>query len=132
MTATARDVLASKNSAVVFTCPPETTVREAARMMRDRRVGALVVVSDAEVQGLVSERHVVDRVVAEGLDPTAARVADVMDRDVATVPLEAGCEEVSALLRRRKIRYVPVVGPRGLLGMISLGDIARYHAARAR
>ncbi len=132
MTATARDVLATKNSAVVFTCAPETSIREAARMMRDRRVGALVVVGGSELQGLVTERDVVDRVVAEGLDPAAARVRDVMQRDVATVALDARCDEVEAVLRRRRTRYVPVTGARGLLGMISLGDLARYHAARER
>ncbi len=132
MTSTARDLLAAKNSAVVFTCPDDVSVREASRLMRDRRVGALVVVRGQEIQGLVTERHVVARVVAEALDPAQARVRDVMQRDVATVRLDEPAEEIEALLRRRRTRYVPVVGARGLLGMISLGDLARHRAACAR
>ena len=132
MTATARDLLAMKNSAVVFTCTPDASVRDASRMMRDRRVGALVVVTGSELQGLLTERDVVNRLVAEGLDPASIPVQDVMQRDVATVPLDTGCDEVESILRRRKIRYVPVVGARGLLGMVSLGDVARFHAARQR
>ena len=132
MTATVRDLLAMKNSAVVFTCTPETSVYEACRVLRDRRVGCLVVVRGAEVQGLLSERDVVVRVVAEGLDPAATRVQDVMARQVATVPLDARCPDVDALLRERRVRYLPVVGGRGLLGVVSLGDVARFYAARER
>ncbi len=132
MPATARDLLAMKNSAVVFTCSPETSVYEACRMLRDRRVGCLVVVQGAEVQGLLSERDVVTRLVASGLDPAMTRVQDVMDRQVATVPLDACCQDVQALLRERRVRHLPVVGGRGLLGVVSLGDVARFYAARER
>jgi CBS domain-containing protein len=130
MPGTARDVLAMKNSAVVFTCPPEISVREACRMMRDRRVGSLVVVRGAEVQGLLSERDVVERVVAEGLDGAATPVRDVMQREVAAVPLDADWGEIEAALRRRRAHYLTVVGSRGLLGVVSLGDLARFQALR--
>jgi len=130
MAATARDLLATKNSAVVYTCARDASVREACEMMRDRRVGALVVVRGGELQGLLTERDVVRHLAAEGRDPWLTRVDEVMERNFVTVPLDARCEEIEALLRRRRARYVPVVGARGLLGMISLGDLARYHAAR--
>jgi CBS domain-containing protein len=132
MSATTRDLLAMKNSAVVFTCAPEDSVAEACRVLRDRRVGCLVVVRDAGVEGLLSERDVVTRVVAQGLDPAATRVRDVMEQHVATVPLDAPCRLVETTLRDRRARYLPVVGSRGLLGVVSLGDLARFHAARER
>jgi CBS domain-containing protein len=132
MPATARDVLAMKNSAVVFTCPPEISVREACRMMRDRRVGSLVVVRGSEVEGMLSERDVVKRVVAEGLDGAATPVRDVMERDVAAVALDARCEEIEAALRSRRAHYLTVVGTRGLLGIVSIGDLARFQALRRR
>lgn len=130
MHATARDVLAMKNSAVVFTCPPEITVREACRIMAERRVGSLVVVRDSEVQGLLSEREVAKRVVAEGLDGSATQVRDVMEREVAAVPLDADTGEIEAALRRRRAHYLTVVGSRGLLGVVSIGDLARFHQLR--
>jgi CBS domain-containing protein len=121
-----------KNSAVVYTCSPETTVAEACRILRDRRVGCLVVVRGNEMSGLVSEREVASRAVAGGLDPVRARVSEVMEEAVATVPLEATVEEVASLLRSRRARYLPVVGRRGLLGIVSQGDVARFLALRER
>ncbi len=101
-------------------------------MLRDRRVGCLVVVRGAEVEGLFSEREVGRRVVAEGLDAARTPVRDVMVRSPAVIGLEASCEDVEAVLRGQRARYVPVVGARGLLGMVSVGDLARFYALRAR
>ena len=129
---TVLDLLAMKNSAVVFSCPPETTVREACLTLRDRRVGCLVVARAGEVQGILSEGDVVKGVVAAGRDPATVTVAEVMSRDVATVTLGASSHDAATLLRRQRVRYLPVVGPRGLLGVVSLGDIARYYGHRAR
>ncbi|HET9595369.1 MAG TPA: CBS domain-containing protein [Anaeromyxobacteraceae bacterium] len=129
---TVRDLLDMKNSAVVFACPPETTVAEACLTLRDRRVGCLVVAREGEVQGIFSAGDVVTGVVAEGRDPAAVTVAEVMSRDVPTVTLEASSQDAAALLRQRRQRYLPVVGPRGLLGVVSLGDIALYYAVKER
>ena len=128
---TVLDLLAMKNSAVVFACPPETTVAEACRTLRDRRVGCLVVAHEGAVQGILAAGDVV-AAVADGRDPATATVAEVMAREVATVDLEATCQHAEALLRGRRLRYLPVVGPRGLLGVVSLGDIARFYAMRER
>jgi CBS domain-containing protein len=132
MNATARDLLAMKNSAVVFSCSPDTTILEACRILRDRRVGCLVVVRGSEIQGLLSERDVVARVVAQGLDPSSTRAKEVMAPPVSTVSLDTRCDEVEALLRQRRTRHLPVVGARGLLGVVSLGDVARFYASRER
>ena len=132
MSPTVRELLAMKNSAVVFACPPETTVAEACLTLRDRRVGCLVVARAGEVQGIFSAGDVVTGVVAEGRDPATVTVADVMSCDVATVTLDATSQHAAALLRGHRLRYLPVVGPRGLLGLVSLGDIARYYALRER
>ena len=131
MTATARDLLAQKNSAVVYTCSPDATVAEASRMLRERRVGCLVVVVAGEVAGVLSEREVT-RAVAEGLDPARARVQDVMVRGVPSAALETPAAEVERTLRALHLHHLPVVGERGLLGVVSLGDLARFHAARER
>lgn len=132
MSPSVRDLLAMKNSAVVFACPPETTVAEACLTLRDRRVGCLVVARAGEVQGIFSAGDVVTGVVAEGRDPATVTVGEVMARDVATVTLDASSDDAQVLLRRHRLRHLPVVGPRGLLGVVSLGDIARYYAVRER
>jgi CBS domain-containing protein len=132
MSATARDVLAAKNSSVVYTCAPDATVAEACRTLRDRRVGCLVVARGGAVQGLFTERDVVMRVVAQGLDPAEARVRDVMTGDVEVASLDLPTVDVQAALRRQRVRYLPIVGERGLLGIVSLGDLARFYALRER
>jgi CBS domain-containing protein len=132
MKATARDLLAMKNSAVVYTCSPETSIDEASRIMRDWRVGSLIVVGGGAVQGLLTERDVVKRVVAEGIDAAVTQVRDVMQREVPMVWLEADVAAVEATLRARRVHYVPVVAERGLVGVVSIGDLARFQAARER
>ncbi len=127
---TVRDLLAMKNSAVVFTCEPGCTVAEACRVLRDRKVGCLVVVGEGgEVRGIFTERDAVIRAIADGRQPDRTRVDEVMTRDAGPVPLDLRCEELERLLRARRTRHVPVAGPRGLLGVVSLGDLARFYAA---
>jgi len=132
MPATARDVLAIKNSAVVYTCAPDASVAEACQVLRDRRVGCLVVAGGGAVQGIFTERDVAARVVGAGLDPSATRVREVMTRDVEVAPLDLSTEAIEASLRRQRLRHIPVVGQRGLLGVVSLGDLARFYALRDR
>ncbi|GEJ56758.1 CBS domain-containing protein [Anaeromyxobacter diazotrophicus] len=129
---TVRDVLAQKNSAVVYTCAPGVTLAEASRLLCDRGVGCLVVADDdGAVQGVLSDRDVV-RAVAAGRDPARTPVAQAMSTSAAAVELEAPLEEVARLLRRRRVRHLPVVGRRGLLGVVSLGDLARFYTLRER
>jgi CBS domain-containing protein len=132
MSPTVRDLFAMRNSVVVYECPPDITVAEACVMLRERRVGCLVVARDGEVQGIFSENDVVTRVVAEQRHPATVTVAEVMSRGVPTLTLEASTEHAAALLRGHRVRHLAVVGPRGLLGVVSLGDIARYYAMQER
>jgi len=132
MSPTARDLLAMKNSAVVYTCSPDASVAEASRMLRDRRVGCLVVTRGGAVLGLLGDREVATRVVAAGLDPDATRVRDVMSRQVPVAALDTPAEDLEAALRRGHVRHLPIVGDRGLLGVVSLGDLARFYALRER
>jgi CBS domain-containing protein len=132
MSPTVRDLLAMRNSVVVFACPPDTTVAEACVTLRDRQVGCLVVAREGEVQGIFSESDVVTRVVARRRNPATVTVAEVMTHEVPTVTLEASTQDAAALLRGHRLRHLPVVGPRGLLGVVSLGDIARYYAMQER
>ncbi|HEY7725623.1 MAG TPA: CBS domain-containing protein [Anaeromyxobacteraceae bacterium] len=133
MSATARDLLAEKNSSVVYTAAPGDTVAEACRAMEARRVGCLVVVEGSRVEGLLGGREVVERVVAAGRDPEATRVAEVMARGVPTVGPEEPVERIEARMRERHLRLLPVAGDRGtLLGVVTRGDVAAWRAAAAR
>ncbi len=126
--ATAKDVLASKKSAEVITVRPDTNVRDACRLMRDRRIGALLVADGKTLHGIVTERDVMNLVVAEEKDPVATRVADVMTRKVLAVRSDRSLEEIEAIMRQERVRHVPVVGEEGLVGIISIGDVNAFNA----
>ena len=125
---TARELLSSKPFGGVITVDPGVTVREACRTLRDRNVGALVVFDGVTWSGIFTERDVVKRVVAEGLDPVATLVADVMTPKFVSVTPEDPIERVEATMRRERIRHVVVIGDQGIAGVVSLGDVAARRA----
>jgi len=118
-----RDVLAVKGNQVV-SISFDATVRQAAELMNDHHVGALVVLEPDQVAGIFTERDVLRRVVAPGLNPNATIVGKVMSEPVICVHDDTPLDDVRALFRDRKIRHLPVIDDRGrLLGMLSIGDL---------
>jgi CBS domain-containing protein len=99
---------------------------EAARRMRGGDVGALFVVDGDELVGMVTDRDLVLRGVATGRDPLAVAVIDVMTRHVVFCEEHCSLEEAGRLMARQQIRRLAVVdGDRELVGVLSLGDLAR-------
>jgi len=116
----------------VWTIGPAVTVLRAALLMNEHRIGSLVVVDGSRVVGILTERDVLQRVVAGRRDPETTRVADVMTAEVVCCSPETSVDEVRGAMRDRRIRHLPVVGEGGqLLGLISIGDInAQLQAAQ--
>jgi CBS domain-containing protein len=125
---TARDLLASKLFGGILTIDPGATVRDACRLLRDRNVGSLVVFDGGDYLGIFTERDVVKRVVAGGLDPARTFVAEVMTPKLITVRMDATIEELEATMRHERIRHLVVVGDGGVTGVVSLGDVAARRA----
>jgi CBS domain-containing protein len=108
----------------VFTVSPWTTVRDAARMMTDHRVGGLVVTRGCHIEGIVTERDVLRRVVAPGMDPATVVVRDVMTDEVVCCEPSTDIDAARSIMKQRRIRHLPVVDPDNqLLGLISIGDL---------
>lgn len=108
----------------VVAVSPEATVKEAARLMSDRHIGAVMVVkAGGEIAGIFTERDVMRRVVAECRDPMRTQVREVMTASVACCSTKTTLDEVRTLMRERKIRHMPVVEDGKLVGIISLGDL---------
>lgn len=126
-----RELLKQKGSNVLTTGPSES-VLEAARLMNEHRVGALVAVEDGRVVGMFTERDVLQRVVAEQRDPAATQVGDVMTTSVVCCTPETSVDEARGVMRDRRIRHLPVADADGrLLGLISIGDLnAQLQAAQ--
>jgi CBS domain-containing protein len=125
---TARDLLARKSSVGVITVSPDATVKDAARLMHDHRIGALVVADGESLRGIFTERDVLWRVVAQGRDAAATSVRDVMTVEVIVVRPERELDEIEAILKHHRIRHLPVAGDAGLLGMLSIGDVNAFRA----
>ena len=127
---TAKDVLSSKKSAGVITVIPDCSVRDACHLMRDRRIGAVLVSEGETLHGIFTERDVMNLVVAEGKDPASTKVAEVMTRKVLAVRSDRPLEEIEAIMRQERVRHVPVVDEKGLIGVISIGDVNAFNAAQ--
>lgn len=125
---TARDLLDRKKSGGVVAIAPDATVKDAARLMHERRIGSLVVADDAALLGIFTERDVLWRVVAEGRDAAATPVRDVMTKDVIVVKPDREIDDIEAILMQHRIRHLPVAGEEGLLGMLSIGDVNAWRA----
>lgn len=104
---------------------PETTLVEAAGLMRELDVGALPVLDNEQLAGIVTDRDIVVRGIADGQDPHTANVREVMSGGTEHIYADQEVEEAVQVMEKRQIRRLPVVdrGDR-LVGMVSLGDIA--------
>jgi CBS domain-containing protein len=127
---TAKDLLATKGWGGVVTVNPELTIFAAARVMNERRVGSLLVIEDEAVAGILTEKDVVYRVVALGKDPAVVTVREAMTRNVICIQPDRPLEEIEAIMRQERVRHVPVVEGKALLGLLSIGDVTAWHAAK--
>ena len=124
--ASVRDILATKGSQVL-TIGKDATVLEAALLMNEHRVGALVVTEAGRIVGMFTERDVLRRVVGERRDPVTTPVSTVMSTEVVCCTPETSVEEARGAMKNRRIRHLPVADGDGkILGLISIGDLNAY------
>lgn len=103
----------------------DATVADAAKVMRDADIGDVIVVrTDGTVCGIVTDRDVVVRGVAEGMDPTKANVESICNHNLISIASGKGVEDAVALMRQHNIRRLPVIDDESLVGIVSLGDLA--------
>jgi CBS domain-containing protein len=128
---TASEILARKGFSV-FVVPACATVREAVDRMNQLKVGAIGVADDGDgrLSGMFTERDVLRRVVGENRDPESTLVRSVMTDEIVCCGPETDVDEISAIMKDRRIRHLPVCDHDGdLLGMISMGDVNAVHAS---
>jgi CBS domain-containing protein len=102
----------------------ERNVREAAELMSRADVGSILVYAEGNPVGIVTERDIVRKIVAEGVDASKILVTDVMSTPLVTVPSTASIEEASEQMTTYKIRYLPVIDSGTVVGMVAAKDIA--------
>ena len=127
---TVRDVLASKPTAQIHSIAPDATVLDAIKQMNQHKIGAVLVMQDNQVVGIFTERDVLRRVMAQEKAPRDVTVGSVMTEDVICVQPDTDLDEVSSIMKTRRVRHVPVCGDDGKVhGMMSIGDVNAVHAS---
>lgn len=118
-------VLEHKGSSVE-TVTPQTTVLAAVQQMNQRKIGALLVTDRGRPVGIFTERDVLVRVVAAGLDPKTTPVNEVMTRSPVVVRSDVTVSEAMFVITQKRCRHLPVIDDTGLIGLISIGDLTSW------
>lgn len=120
---TVRQVLSGKGADVV-TIAPDKSLAQAAKLLAEMRIGAVVVSSDEKaVAGILSERDIIQALARNGAAALDQKVADSMTRDVVTCSMQADADHLMRLMTDGKFRHVPVVEDGVLVGIVSIGDV---------
>lgn len=114
----------------VITLRADDTLREAARLLDERRIGAVVTLdADGEIVGVLSERDIVRQFAREGAAALEMKVGNAMTRAVITISAEAPIDQALQLMTDRRIRHLPVVRNKRLTGFVSIGDLVKWKIA---
>ena len=116
-----RDVMTSE----VRACEPSTTVVEAAKAMAKEDIGPVPVVEDGRLIGILTDRDIVVRVVAEGRDPASTKIEEVATRDLVTVSPDDDVNTALSRMAESQVRRIPIVEGDRLVGIVAQADIAR-------
>lgn len=118
-------ILKSKAEQRVFSVAPEASVQEAAQLMAEMRVGALLVVANDKIVGIVSERDFARKLVAWDRPCSDTKVAEIMTPQVLYVDPSQTNEECMALMTESRLRHLPVLEQGRLIGLVSIGDLVK-------
>ena len=122
---TVRHLLEAKGHEV-FAIDPGAAVIDAIRLMAHKQVGAVLVMQDGALVGMLSERDYARKVVLEGLSSKSTPVREIMTADVVTVGLDDHVPRCMEIVTRQRIRHLPVVDAGGtVLGLVSIGDLVK-------
>lgn len=115
----------------VITLDAGSTAFEAAQRMRDEDTGNVLVTEGGQLRGIVTDRDIVVRGVADGRDPQELKLGDLCTTDLATLSPDSSVDDAIRLIRERNVRRVPVVEGDRPVGIISIGDLAMERDERS-
>ena len=109
----------------VISVPEKATVKEAAGLMNQHGIGCLIVVKNGKPVGIVTETDMVKRVILKPLDPEKTEVRKIMSEPLVVVSPQMSLEEASKIMRKQKIKKLPVIEKGHLVGLVTTTDIVR-------
>ena len=121
---TIRRLLAQKGGNIC-SIHPDATVFDAVATMAENDIGSLIVMDGEALIGLITERHYARNVVLKGKTSPATTVREIMERHVITVGPEQSIEECMALMTDRRVRHLPVIEDKKIIGIVSIGDLVK-------
>jgi CBS domain-containing protein len=117
-----------KKGGTVWSVPSDTTVYAAMEMMAEKEVGALLVVDDGHLHGIVSERDYARKVILMGRSSKETPVSEILTEPLVTIAPDCSVDEAMRLITTHRIRHLPVVRSEELIGLISIGDLVQWIA----
>ena len=117
-----------KKGGEVWSIPSDTTVLAAMQIMADKEVGALLVVDEGELHGIVSERDYARKVILMGRSSKDTPVSEILTEPLITIAPDCSVDEAMRLITTHRIRHLPVVRDDELQGLISIGDLVQWIA----
>ena len=123
MSATVRDMLRGKSD--IYSVEPDDTVYDALRLMADRNIGALLVLSGQKLEGIFSERDYARKVILLGKTSRETLVREIMTTAVICVEPDWTADHCMALMTDKRIRHLPVTEGERLVGLLSIGDLVK-------
>jgi CBS domain-containing protein len=121
----AAQILKSKPEQTVHTITPSTSVFDAVRRMAEKNIGALLVMEDVKIVGIITERDYARKIILMGRSSKETPVRDVMTSPVMYVRPDQTNEECMALMTDNRVRHLPVMDNGKLIGLISIGDLVK-------
>ena len=123
---TVRSIL-EKKGRHLNTIAGQATVLTAAILMNDHKIGSLLIQYNGQLDGILTERDILEKVVATRLDPDSVRVNEVMTREVICCDEQSTLEDARSLMKNYRVRHLPVLNTAGsVIGLISIGDLNAY------
>lgn len=119
------DILKDKGY-LVHTVSPNTTVYDCAKKMNEHGIGALLVIENNQLIGIVSERDIIRKLVIFQKNISDAKVADIMSREIVSVSPTTTVTVAMRLITEKRFRHLPVLEEGKLIGLISIGDLTRW------
>jgi len=120
------DAILAQKGSEIFSVLPESTVFEAVELMAGKNVGALLVVQDGRLVGMISERDYTRKVMLRGKKSRETRVSEIMSTDLSVVHSREPVENCLRMMTDKRIRHLPVLDGETIRGIISIGDLVKW------
>ena len=119
-------ILAQKKVSSVWTIDPNATVIAAIRLMDEKNIGALPVVDNGRLVGIVSERDYTRKIIVKGRSSKDTSVGDIMTKELLTVSPRNTVTECMRIMTEKRVRHLPVLEGTKLVGILSIGDVVNW------